>query len=83
MPDFLQYVMYRTLSKSLASYSGISVTSSDKIRDICARIVEAKDDDETLNRLLPQLREALHEHCDNLRRMVATEYPFHKDVAAD
>jgi hypothetical protein len=45
--------------------------------------VAAKDDDEALNSLVPQLREALREHCDNLRRMVAAEYPFHKDVAAD
>ena len=77
--------MYRTMSKFLASYLalGISVTSADKIQDLCAQVVAAKDDDEALNSLLPQLREALREHCDNLRRMVATEYPFHKDVAAD
>jgi hypothetical protein len=59
------------------------VTSPDNIRDLCAQVVAAKDDDEALNSLLPQLREALREHCDNLRRLVAAEYPFHKNVAAD
>ena len=55
------------------------MTSEDRIRELCAHAVAAENDDEALNRIIPQLREALHE----LRLMVATDYPFHKDVAAD
>ena len=58
------------------------MTSEDRIRELCAQAVAATDD-EALNTILPQLKDALHEHLKNLRLMVATEYPFHKDVAAD
>ena len=57
------------------------MTSEDRIRNLCAQAVDATDD-EALNIILPQLREALHEHLKNLRLMVA-EYRFHKDVAAN
>ncbi len=55
------------------------MTPADRIRDLCAQAVAAENDDEALNGIIPQLREALHE----LRLMVATDYPFHQDVAAD
>jgi hypothetical protein len=57
------------------------VTSQDRIRELCAQAVTATDD-EALNIILPQLKDALREHLKNLRLMVA-EYRFHKDVAAD
>ena len=57
------------------------MTSEDRIRNLCAQAVTATDD-EALNIILPQLKEALREHLKNLRLMVA-EYRFHKDVAAD
>jgi hypothetical protein len=59
------------------------VTSEDRIRNLCVQAVAAKDDDEVLNLILPQLKDALREHLGNVRRMVANEYPFRKDVAAD
>jgi hypothetical protein len=58
------------------------VTSQDRIRELCAQAITATDD-EARNIILPQLKDALREHLKNLRRMVAAEYPFHKDVAAD
>ena len=59
------------------------MTSEDKIRDLCIRVLAAEDDEAT-NRILPQLRDALHEHCERLRLVVAKEYPFQKsDAAAD
>ena len=57
------------------------MTSEDRIRNLCAQAVTATDD-EVLNIILPQLNEALHEHLKNLGLMVS-QYPFHKDVAAD
>jgi hypothetical protein len=58
------------------------VTAEEKIRELCTRLV-ASQNDEATNRILPQLRDAIHEHCEKLRLQVAKEYPFHKDVAAD
>jgi hypothetical protein len=59
------------------------VTPEDKIRELCTQVLAAQND-EAANRILPELRDALHEHCERLRLRVATEYPFHKDdMAAD
>jgi hypothetical protein len=59
------------------------VTSAAKIRELCTQVLTAQND-EAANRILPELRDALHEHCESLRLRVATEYPFHKDdMAAD
>ena len=55
------------------------MTSEDRIRILCAQAVTATDD-EALNIILPQLKDALREHLKNLRLMVAE---YHKDVAAD
>jgi hypothetical protein len=52
------------------------VTSEDRVRDLCAQALAAEND-EALDRIIPQLRAALHE------LMATTEYPFHKDVVAD
>lgn len=54
------------------------VTAEDKIRELCGLVLAAPND-EAANRILPELRDAIHEHCERLRRKVATEYPFHKD----
>jgi hypothetical protein len=60
-----------------------SVTAEDKIRELCTQVLAAQND-EAANRILPALRDALHEHCEKLRLLVAREYPFHKDdMAAD
>ena len=59
------------------------VTAEDKIRELCTQVLTAQND-EAAHRILPELRDALHAHCERLRLRVATEYPFHKDdVAAD
>ena len=59
------------------------VTAEDKIRELCTQVLAAQGD-EAANRILPELRDALHSHCESLRLRVAQEYPFHKDdMAAD
>jgi len=59
------------------------VTAEDKIRELCTQVLAAQND-EVANRILPELRDALHEHCERLRPMVVTEYPYRKDdMAAD
>ena len=59
------------------------VTAEDKIRNLCIRVLAA-DTDEATNKLLPELRDALHEHCERLRLVVSQQYPFQKrDIAAD
>jgi hypothetical protein len=59
------------------------VTTEDKIRELCTQVLAAQND-EAANRILPELRDALHAHCERLRLRVAMEYPFHKDdMAAD
>jgi hypothetical protein len=50
------------------------MSSIDQIRELCAQAVAAKGDDEALSRIIPRLREAIHE------LMAVTKYPFHKDV---
>jgi hypothetical protein len=50
------------------------VTLEDKIRDLCAQVLIARDD-EAVNQLLPQLREAIHQHCENVRVMVERTLP--------
>jgi hypothetical protein len=59
------------------------VTPEVKIRQLCARLIAAKND-EAAERILQELRHAIHDYCERLRRRVAQEYPFHKDdMAAD
>jgi hypothetical protein len=40
--------------------------------------VLAAQNDEATNRILPELRDALHEHSERLRLRVAQEYPSTK-----
>jgi len=49
------------------------VTSEDRIRNLCAQAVTAADD-EALNTILPQLKDALREHLKNLRLMAAKNW---------
>ena len=64
------------------------VTAEEKIRELCVRVMAAQNDEAT-DRILPELRDALHEYCERLRREVAQEMEresrFHKkdDMAAD
>jgi hypothetical protein len=58
------------------------VTAEDDIREPCTQVLAAEND-EAANRI-PEVRDALHEHCEKLRLLVTREYPFHKDdMAAD
>jgi hypothetical protein len=63
------------------------VTPDAKIRQLCTRLLAAEND-EASERILHELREALHKNYERLRREVAREmereYRFQKDdMAAD
>jgi hypothetical protein len=62
------------------------VTTEAKIRQLCTQLLAAEND-EAANRILHELRDALHKHYEKLRREVAREMErefFHKDdMAAD
>lgn len=59
------------------------MTLEGKIRQLCARLIAAEND-EAAERILQELRPALREYCERLKLRVAQEYPFHKDdIAAD
>lgn len=45
-----------------------------RIRELCAQAVKTQDA-ETLRCIMRELRDALHEHNEDLKRIVA-EYPF-------
>jgi len=55
-------------------------TPEDRIRNLCAQAAAA--DDEALNAIIPQLKDALREYLKNLRLRVA-EHRFHTEVAAN
>jgi uncharacterized coiled-coil protein SlyX len=46
----------------------------DRIRKLCSQAVAA-DDEEELNRILAELKQALHEHTERLRAMLSL-YPI-------
>jgi hypothetical protein len=50
------------------------VTLERRIRELCAEAVAARDTDE-VQPILAELREALRQHTEQLKSMVA-EYPF-------
>ena len=50
------------------------VTLERRIRELCAQAVAARDNNE-VQPILAELREALREHVEQLKSMVA-EYPF-------
>jgi len=52
----------------------ISVTAEDRIRDLCAQLVTTEGDDE-IQKLVLQLKAAIHEHCENLKVLAAVSYP--------
>jgi hypothetical protein len=50
------------------------VTPDDKIRDLCSKVLTTQDD-EAVKQLLPQLRQAIHEHCEILRSIAEKTWP--------
>jgi hypothetical protein len=50
------------------------VSLNRRIRDLCSRAVAAKDAD-ALRPIMDELRDALREHNEDLKRILA-EYPF-------
>jgi hypothetical protein len=46
------------------------------IHELCARALKEQDPEE-LNHILVELRDALHEHIEEMRTSVAVEYPLH------
>ena len=64
-------------SKKLCQYpSGraMTLTLEDRIRELCSQAVQA-DDAQELNRILGELKLALHEHTERLRAMLSL-YPI-------
>jgi hypothetical protein len=47
------------------------VESADKIRDLCSRMLDCKDDLEQFQKASNELREALHDRLEELRAQVA------------
>ena len=59
------------------------MTSEEKIRELCACLLAAQNE-EAIARIAPLLRDALHDHCQKLRQMAASDYPVARlDMAAD
>jgi len=57
------------------------INQKDRIPQLCLQLLSAPDD-ETLDRIIPELRAAIPEHCENLRRIIAIEHPFKKEDIA-
>lgn len=89
---FLQHARYKPSGRIRHPRLGPSpiylVTPEAKIRELCTLIATAEND-EAANRILADLRDALHKYCEKLRREVAQEMEreylsSHKDdIAAD
>lgn len=58
----------------LGDVVALDVTLERRIRELCAQAVATPNTDE-LQPILWELRNALHDHAERLKRMVA-EYPF-------
>jgi hypothetical protein len=54
--------------------AGPLMTLEDRIRRLCSQAIEA-DDPQELNRVLSELKLALHEHAERLRAMLSL-YPI-------
>jgi hypothetical protein len=85
----IRHWLYRTISQNAVSSIGLPrVTPEAKIRELCALLVAAEND-EAVKHILADLRDAIHEYCQRLRRQVAQEMEreylsSHKDdMAAD
>jgi hypothetical protein len=50
------------------------VTLEEQIRDLSSQVLTEKDD-KAVNQLLPQLREAIHEDCENVRVIIEKTLP--------
>jgi len=51
------------------------VSSEEKIRALCARLLAAQDEEE-IAEIAVQLKAALHEHCETVRQLARTSYPL-------
>ena len=63
--------------KKLCQYhrrAAMTLTLEDRIRELCSQAVAA-DDAQELNRILGELKLALHEHTERLRAMLSL-YPI-------
>jgi hypothetical protein len=56
-------------------------SQEDRIRQLCSQILSAPDD-EALNRIIPELQAAMHEHCENLRMTLVKRVPIQKEDVA-
>jgi hypothetical protein len=67
----IQFVLYRTLGSAVAVLPAMPVARrlEDRIRDLCTKAVAAGSGE--LNPVLSELKAALHEHTQRLRRMAA------------
>ena len=52
----------------------VHVTAEDRIRDLCARLLTAQDDDE-VQKLVTELKAAIHDHCVELKVLAAVSFP--------
>jgi hypothetical protein len=46
----------------------------EKIRHLCSQVMDAADD-EAVNKVLPQLRKAIHDYCENTRQLAVSSLP--------
>lgn len=42
----------------------------DRIKELCSQLLSCSNDDEAVQVIAAQLRDAIHEHIENLRREV-------------
>jgi hypothetical protein len=54
----------------------------DRIRKLCAKIASSQDPDE-LNKTLPELKSAIHEAIERLRKRAAVVLTGRRDVPPD
>jgi hypothetical protein len=61
------------------------MSSEERVRELCTELLAAQDDDAAVMRIAPILRQALHEHCERLRKMGLLDFPPPpgSDVATD
>jgi hypothetical protein len=50
------------------------VTLEDRIRDLCTQLLSAQDD-EAIQKLVAELKTAIHDHCSDLKLMATVSYP--------
>ena len=59
-------------------------TTEERVQELCTRMLAAKDE-EAVNEIAPLLKQALHEHCERMRKLVLLDFPPppNQDMAAD